>query len=151
MPGDEKVAFYLRHWQVIEEWAALREHATDELEEALVRAVEVIRGAPDTPMIAESDSQQYPWYGIKLEMPAIAPAEALVALGWSQGQLFSLGGATWPYIGIKILGASKQLLGTARELLRRHKPASGRNLSTAGSGGDTFRLKSATRISTSMP
>jgi hypothetical protein len=118
MFGDERVAFYLRHWQVIEEWAALREQAASELEEALLRAVEVMRGAPDAPMIAESDSRQYPWYGIELEVPAIAPAEALVALGWIQRQLFSPAGATWPYIGIKVLGAEKPLPGTARDLLR---------------------------------
>jgi hypothetical protein len=39
MPGDEKVAFYLRYREHIEEWAALREQAGRELEEALVRAV----------------------------------------------------------------------------------------------------------------
>jgi hypothetical protein len=129
MAGDEKVAFYLRHRQVIEEWAALQKYAAGELEEAIVRAVEVMRGAPVGPMIFESDSPQYPWYGIELELPAIAPAEALVALGWTHGQLLRPAGATFPYIGIKILEASAQLRGTARELLRdvaqtRHWPKS---------------------------
>ncbi len=118
MFGDERVAFYLRHWQVIEEWAALRKQAAGELEQALVRAVKVMRGSPDAPIIAESDSRQYPWYGIELRVPAVAPAEVLVALGWIQGQLFSPAGATWPYIGIKVLGADELLRGTARDLLR---------------------------------
>jgi hypothetical protein len=35
MATDDKVAFYLRHRTLIEEWAALREQAAAGLEEAL--------------------------------------------------------------------------------------------------------------------
>ena len=81
MPGDEKVAFYLRYRQHIEEWAALREQAGRELEEALVRAVGIMRERPTTPTIIEGDSLQRPWYGIALELPGAATAQMLVALG----------------------------------------------------------------------
>ena len=137
MPGDERVAFYLQHRQEIEEWAALRNQAAAELEDALVRAVEVMCGSPDAPTTAESAALEYPWYGIKLELPAITPAEALVALGWNHKALFSPSGAIWPYIGINIVQAGRQLadkrlVDKARELLRdvaqaRHWSESTRN------------------------
>lgn len=122
MPGDEKTAFYLRHREVIEEWAALRKQAAGELEEALTRAAEAMRSTAEGP-ISEGNSPQYPWYGITLELPAIAPAEAVVALGWSRGQLFSPAGASLPYVGFNIVEGSeeipgKQILDAARELLR---------------------------------
>lgn len=45
-PKMRRFAFYLRYRQHIEEWAALREQAARELEEALVRAVGIMR-VPD--------------------------------------------------------------------------------------------------------
>ena len=52
MATDDKVAFYLRHRTLIEEWAALREQAAAELEEALNRAVGIIGQRPDTSEMA---------------------------------------------------------------------------------------------------
>jgi hypothetical protein len=58
MPGDEKVGFYLRHWQDIEEWAALRTQSLGQFEDSFVRAAEVKRGVHDGPNVEESDSAQ---------------------------------------------------------------------------------------------
>jgi hypothetical protein len=120
MPGDEKVAFYLRYRQHIEEWAALREQAGRELEDALIRAVGIMRERPTTPMIIEGDSLQHPWYGIALELPGATTARVLVALGWTHSQLLKPSGESWPYIGIKSPNAAKgeSAYNTVKELLR---------------------------------
>jgi hypothetical protein len=132
MPGDEKVGFYLRHWQDIEEWAALRTQSLGQFEDSFVRAAEVKRGVHDGPNVEESDSAQWRWYGFELALPAIAPARAFVAFGWTHGQLFGSAGETLPYVGIKLDGASQQVFATAKELLRDaaqacHWPKSGGN------------------------
>ena len=132
MPGDEKVGFYLRHWQDIAEWAALRTQSLGQFEDAFVRAAEVKRGVPDGPYIEESDSAQWRWYGLELGFPAIAPARAFVAFGWTHSQLFGSAGETLPYVGIKLDEASQQDFTTAKELLRDaaqacHWPKSGGN------------------------
>ena len=44
MASDEKVAFYLRHRALIEEWAALRGQAAAALEEAFSRAADALFG-----------------------------------------------------------------------------------------------------------
>ena len=56
MPGDEKVGFYLRHRQDIEEWAALRTQSLGQFEDAFVHAAEVKKGVPDGPHVEKSDS-----------------------------------------------------------------------------------------------
>jgi PD-(D/E)XK nuclease superfamily len=132
MPRDEKVRFYLRHWQDIEEWAALRTQSLGQFEDAFGRAAEVKRGVPGRPHVEESDSAQWRWYGFELGLPPIAPARAFVALGWTHSQLFGSAGETLPYIGIKLDGASQEVLATVKELLRDaaqacHWPKSGGN------------------------
>src|SRR5690349_2176751 len=70
MATDDKVAFYLRHRTLIEEWAALREQAAAALEEAFSRAVGLVSQRPDTPEIVKFDSdRRYPMYGISLQVP----------------------------------------------------------------------------------
>lgn len=118
MPEDEKVGFYLRHWQEIQEWAALRAQGVAQFEEAFARAAEAKRGAPDGPYVDESDSAQWRWYGFELGFPAIIPARAYVAFGWTHSQLLGSTGETLPYVGIKLDGASQQILGTAKDLIR---------------------------------
>ena len=130
MPGDEKVDFYLRHWQDIEEWAALRTQSLGQFEDAFVRAAEVKRGVPDGPKVEESDSAQWRWYGFELGLPSIAPARAFVAFGWTHGELFGSAGETLPYIGVKLDGAGQEVFARAKELLRDaaqacHWPKSG--------------------------
>jgi hypothetical protein len=84
---------------------------------------------PGGPPVEESDSPQWRWYGFELALPAIAPARAFVAFGWTHSQLFGPAGARLPYVGIKLDEASQQAFATARELLRsaaqsRHWPES---------------------------
>lgn len=107
MAIDEKVAFYLRHRLLIEEWAALREQAATEMEQALARGVDVIRQRPGTPEIVEDDSGRWPTYGISLQVPDAEPGTVWVALGWTRGRLLKPAGDSWPYMGIKIPGAAR--------------------------------------------
>jgi hypothetical protein len=120
MATDEKVAFYLRHYLLIEEWAALRERAVTELEQSFFRAVGIVRQHPDTPKIVEDDTGRYPTIGISLEIPGAESGKVRVALGWSRGELLKPAGNSWPYIGIHIPGATRgeTFYETVRELLR---------------------------------
>jgi hypothetical protein len=120
MATDDKVAFYLRHWPLIEEWAALREQAVTELEESFARAVGIVRQHPATPKIIEDESSRYPTIGISLEVPGAESGSVLVALGWSRGELLKPGGNSWPYMGIKIPGATRgqSFYDAVKDLLR---------------------------------
>jgi hypothetical protein len=120
MPTDEKVAFYLKHRLLIEEWAALREQAARELEEALVRAVGFAREDPTLPTIIEDDSRQFPVYGIGLELQGVEPGSVLVALGWTRTHLLKPERESWPYMGIKVpnAGRGEPLYDTVRNLLQ---------------------------------
>ncbi|MFY9998747.1 MAG: hypothetical protein WAK76_04575 [Trebonia sp.] len=120
MATDDRVAFYLRHRTLIEAWAALREQASTELEEALIRAVGIVRQRPATPEIIEDDLGPFPVYGIDLEMQDTEPGKVLVALGWTRGEPLSPTGASWPYMGVKIPNATKRdaLYIKVRDLLR---------------------------------
>jgi hypothetical protein len=121
MAIDDKVAFYLRHRTLIEEWAALREQAAAELEEALTRAAGIIGQRPDTPEIVEFGSdRRYPMYGISLQIPGAESGTVWVALGWTRGQLLRPTGESLPYMGVKIPGATRGEAGydTVKRLLR---------------------------------
>jgi hypothetical protein len=108
MASDEKVAFYLRHRALIEEWAALRGQAAAALEEAFSRAVGVVGQRADTPEIVKDDTdRRFPLYRISLQVPGIAAGAVLVALGWTRGGLLRPSGESWPYAGIKAPGAGK--------------------------------------------
>jgi hypothetical protein len=126
MATDDKVAFYLRHRTLIEEWAALREQAAAELEEALSRAVGIIGQRPETPEIVEFDSdRRHPMYGISLQIPGAESGTVWVALGWARGQLLRPGGESWPYMGIKIPGATRGEAG--HDTVKRLADATSRN------------------------
>jgi hypothetical protein len=121
MPVDDKVAFYLRHRTLIEEWAALREQAAAALEEALTRAIGLIGQHPDTPVIVDFGSdRRNPMYGISLQIPGAEVGPVWVALGWTRGHLLRPSGESWPYMGVRVPGASKGEAGydTVKRLLR---------------------------------
>ena len=121
MAIDEKVAFYLRHRALIEEWAALRGQAAAALEEAFSRAVGIVGQRPDTPEIVKDDAdRRYPLYRVSLQIPGIASDAVWVALGWTRAGLLRPLGESWPYTGIKAPGAGKgdAAYDTAKSLLR---------------------------------
>ena len=121
MASDEKVAFYLRHRALIEEWAALRGQAAAALEEAFSRAAGVVGQRADTPEIVKDDTdRRYPLYRVSLQVPRIASGAVWVALGWTRGGLLRPSGESWPYTGIKAPGAGKgdAAYDTAKSLLR---------------------------------
>jgi hypothetical protein len=134
MASDEKVAFYLRHRALIEEWAALRGQAAAALEEAFRRAAGVVGQRADTPEIVKDDADRhYPLYRVSLQVPGIASGAVWVALGWTRGGLLRPSGESWPYTGIKIPGATKgdAVYDTAKRQLR---DAADRRLWTQSSG-----------------
>ena len=137
MAVDEKVAFYLRHRTLIEEWAALRGQAAAALEEAFRRAVGIVGQYPDTPEIVK-DADRNPLYRVSLQIPGIASDAVWVALGWTHGGLLRpSGGEPWPYTGIKTPGAGKgdAAYDTAKALLREAAARRRWTLtSTSGSG-----------------
>jgi hypothetical protein len=121
MAIDEKVAFYLRHRTLIEEWAALRGQAAAALEEAFSRAVGIVGQRPDAPEIIKDDAdRRYPLYRVSLQVPGIASDAVWVALGWTRGGLLRPSGESWPYTGIKAPGSGKgdTAYDTAKSLLR---------------------------------
>jgi hypothetical protein len=121
MAGDEKVAFYLRHRALIEEWAALRGQAAAALEEAFSRAVGVVGQGADTPDIVKDDAdRRQPLYRIGLQVPGITFGAVWVALGWTRAGLLRPLGESWPYTGIKAPGAGKgdAAYDTAKSLLQ---------------------------------
>ena len=75
MAIDEKVAFYLRHRTLIEEWAALRGQAAAALEEAFTRAVGIVGQRPDAPEIVKDDAdRRYPCIASASRFRALHPA-----------------------------------------------------------------------------
>jgi hypothetical protein len=121
MAIDEKVAFFLRHRTLIEEWAALRGQAAAALEEAFSRAAGVVGQRPDAPEIVKDDADRhYPLYRVSLQVPDIASDAVWVALGWTRGGLLRPSGESWPYTGIKAPGAGKgdAAYDTAKSLLQ---------------------------------
>lgn len=121
MAIDEKVAFYLRHRTLIEEWAALRGQAASALEEAFSRAVGIVGQRPDAPEIVKEDAdRRYPLYRVSLQVPGTPSNAVWVALGWTRGGLLRPSGESWPYAGIKAPGASRGDVAydTAKSLLR---------------------------------
>jgi hypothetical protein len=121
MAIDEKVAFYLRHRTLIEEWAALRGQAAAALEEAFSRAVGIVGQRPDAPEIVKDDADRHhPLYRVSLQVPGVASDAVWVALGWTRGGLLRPSGESWPYTGIKAPGVGKgdPAYDTAKSLLR---------------------------------
>jgi hypothetical protein len=59
-------------------------------------------------------------YGISLQVPGAESGAVWVALGWTRGRLLRPAGESWPYMGIKIPGATKGEAGydTVKRLLQ---------------------------------
>jgi len=121
MAIDEKVAFFLRHRTLIEEWAALRGEAAAALEEAFSRAVGIVGQRPDTPEIVKDEADRtHPLYSVSLQLPGVASDAVWVGLGWTRGGLLRPWAESWPYTGIKAPGAGKghAAYDTAKSLLQ---------------------------------
>lgn len=91
---DEKVAFYLRHREHIEEWASLRVLAATELSTALSTAVAADEEAPAA---AVRESAQF----IDVMLPIAGVPDVSVVLRWRPRELFKpTGFISLPYIGV---------------------------------------------------
>ena len=136
MAIDEKVAFYLRHRTLIEEWAALRGQAAAALEEAFSRAAGIVGQCADTPEIVKDDADpKHPLYRVSLQVPGIAYGAVWVALGWTRGGLLRPLGESWPYTGIRAPGAGRgdAAYDTAKSRLR--EAAAGRLWTKSSASG----------------
>ena len=125
---DERVRFYFRHREQIEQWAALRSEAAAAVDEWMTQL------APDIEDLAKSlgpdvklrvwtgADQAYPSYRLTRATWGFGDADdppACVALEWLRARTTMRGGST-PYVGLRApkvntLGASLRALETVRQ------------------------------------
>ena len=123
---DEKVGFYLRHWEQIEQWAALREPATEALDAALRTACTHISDTIDaTTRVTFKDHDDEPYPGCLLDRPGwqVDGVGIALALKWHYAELFDREGDTWPYVGVHLGGPAVKRRSLSRRLrddLRPH-------------------------------
>jgi hypothetical protein len=105
---DEKTAFYLHHWALIEEWAALRPQGVAAVEDALLGLVPRLAEAEDegaTLTVFDGEDERHP--GFLLDRPSWRRGDVVVgvALRWERAQLLDPYGNTWPYVGVRVVGS----------------------------------------------
>jgi hypothetical protein len=108
MSADEKTAFYFRHRDQIEEWAALRQEARSELIEELNALVELFAETAAA-VGAELYRDKGPYTKVGLTRPhwQAGDLDMAVVLGWTPKNLLVPGAENpWPYVGILVRGAS---------------------------------------------
>lgn len=98
---DEKVAFYIRHRDQIEEWAKLRDLAALELHDALLAELILLRDEIGTDL----HIGEYP----RAALPIGVSGRSEVWLCWSASQLFmyTAGHRNYPYVGLIVQGEKK--------------------------------------------
>lgn len=101
---DPKAAFYFRHREHIEEWAALRREARRLLDTALLSRAKSLRPPIQTIDVEtdqfESDDHARAGYYSELWRPT--HFGVTVCLGWMRHQLLDPSGTTWPYLGVRV-------------------------------------------------
>lgn len=104
MTIDGKTRFYLRHWQLIGEWAALREDAVKEIEAAIWATVPQIRveavGADVD--VVNTPREAYPCVLLGRAMWQERDLKVMLALKWHHDGLLDPYGYTWPYVGVRV-------------------------------------------------
>lgn len=90
---DVKLDFYLKNRAQIEEWADLRSHAQDVLDEALLAAV-TARPEGDVTPVPQMNEKGDP--AVKLRIAGAEDEMAWVELNWSPRSLLKTGGGAWP-------------------------------------------------------
>lgn len=101
---DERVRFYLRHRQQIEEWAALRSEATSAIDAWLGEmgsdVADLDLGADVELQVVRADEQAYPAFRFTRTTWGRAPHVLSVGLEWQRGKTV-LSDASAPYVGVR--------------------------------------------------
>jgi hypothetical protein len=106
---DERVQFYLRHREQLEEWQALRSVAAAAIDEWLIALRPDIESlvaeiGGDVELVADLEEEQL-WPGFFLKRRAWPgekrEATALIGLEWSRGKTL-LGPSSAPYVGVRV-------------------------------------------------
>ena len=106
--NDERVRFYLRHREQLEEWQALRGEAATAIDEWLTTLKPDVESAveelgPDVQLVSFLEDTSFP--SLDLRRPwwpggQKAEADVLVGLQWMRGKTL-LGPASAPYVGVR--------------------------------------------------
>ncbi len=105
---DERVRFYLRHREQIEQWAALRAEAANAIDDWLVELapkVEELAASlgPDVRVRTQLVGTAYPAFRLVREAWGFGDAQepaASISLEWQRGKTTLRGGGT-PYVGLR--------------------------------------------------
>ncbi|MEH0820484.1 MULTISPECIES: hypothetical protein [unclassified Micromonospora] len=103
---DEKTRFYLRHWRLLSEWAALRGGAVREITAAVDNAV----GTLDAAILAEAEHvwvarppDTHPTFELRRPSWQRDEVHAAIALQWKPAELLTEADP-WPYVGVRVKG-----------------------------------------------
>ncbi|MBO4204785.1 PD-(D/E)XK nuclease family protein [Micromonospora echinofusca] len=100
---DEKTKFYMRHWQLLSEWATLRDGATREI----TAAVHTAAGSLDATLLAEAehgwdmDLASHPTFELWRPSWQRGEVHAAIALQWKPAELLT-DADPWPYVGVRV-------------------------------------------------
>lgn len=99
---DEKTQFYLRHWSLLSEWAALRAGAMDLIESTLIAVTAGFDAYAEAEWIFRPP-QRFPTFEIRRPSWKRGDLRAAIALQWDRDKLLTDAGP-WPYVGVRVTG-----------------------------------------------
>ncbi|MFI7221391.1 PD-(D/E)XK nuclease family protein [Micromonospora maritima] len=116
---DEKTQFYLRHWSLLSEWAALRSDAMHSIESTLIAATASFERYAEAEWIFRPP-QRFPTFELRRPSWQRGDLRAAIALQWDRDKLLTDAGP-WPYVGVRVTGVphrakSPLVLSLAKEL-----------------------------------
>jgi hypothetical protein len=104
LSGDEKTAFYFRHRDEIEVWAALRDGAREALiTELSALSAPLSAAAEERGLEFYTETGAYTKLGFRKNEWQTADLDLAVVLGWTTNNLLKYGAENpWPYVGILV-------------------------------------------------
>jgi hypothetical protein len=101
---DEKTAFYLRHRDEIEVWAALRDGAREALiTELSALSAPLSAAAEERGLEFYTETGSYTKLGLRKHEWRAAGLDLAVVLGWTTNNLLKYGADNpWPYVGVLV-------------------------------------------------
>ncbi|OKI85932.1 hypothetical protein A6A27_40035 [Micromonospora sp. CB01531] len=100
---DEKTKFYMRHWRLLSEWAALRDGAMREITAAVHNAAATL----DATLLAEAEHvwdmalASHPTFELRRPSWQRGEVHAAIALQWKPAELLT-DADPWPYVGVRV-------------------------------------------------
>ncbi|MFG3558662.1 hypothetical protein ACGGAQ_30245 [Micromonospora sp. NPDC047557] len=129
-PLDDQTRFYLRNWERIETWLALRSEAIDSVKTAIIAAVEGL----DPTVVTDASMRweqaidsTFPTFELSKPNWCLDDRTVAVALQWQQQkQPRKVSDASlWPWIGIRVSGGSAKDIAAVRLWKQLAEPAAG--------------------------